>query len=266
MCGRSSAACAGSTACEMGDLVGAGHSEPRFCLLDCGGHLTCEEVGSEGDEAGCGEPVAGGGERGRETPPGVQDEHSRPVATVGESEVAGTGLVPIHHLHGTLPAMSAGSDERRTRSKDDSCDLCEAARITPWFHEDDVCWIAECEICATPMVVWRWHGTRRRPTDLAHMHAELARVAGGEFSRPLRRRQHAQHPRPLPRPCSPRGGLLRPRLPHRPLGPLVTRWIVRGRQQADQSRWAHRGRLRARPAWSPSRRSAMAARSSALRS
>ena len=24
----------------------------------------------------------------------------------------------------------------------DDCDLCEAARITPWFHEDDICWIA----------------------------------------------------------------------------------------------------------------------------
>ena len=43
---------------------------------------------------------------------------------------------------------------------DADCDLCEAARITPWFHEDDVCWIAECEICAVPMVVWRGHGDR----------------------------------------------------------------------------------------------------------
>ena len=38
---------------------------------------------------------------------------------------------------------------------DESCDLCIAARITPWFHEDDLCWIAECTICATPMVVLR---------------------------------------------------------------------------------------------------------------
>ena len=34
----------------------------------------------------------------------------------------------------------------------DDCDLCEAARITPWFHEDDICLIAECEICAVPIV------------------------------------------------------------------------------------------------------------------
>lgn len=68
------------------------------------------------------------------------------------------------------------------RRKVDGCDLCEAARITPWFHEDDVCWIAECELCATPMVVWRWHGTEPPPAELSHMHAELARVAAGVFA------------------------------------------------------------------------------------
>ena len=52
----------------------------------------------------------------------------------------------------------------------DGCDLCEAARITPWFHEDDICWIAECEICAVPMVVWRGHGTEPPAEELAHMH------------------------------------------------------------------------------------------------
>ena len=37
------------------------------------------------------------------------------------------------------------------------CELCEAARLTEWFFEDDECWIAECEMCAVPMVVWRRH-------------------------------------------------------------------------------------------------------------
>jgi hypothetical protein len=60
--------------------------------------------------------------------------------------------------------------------KSDRCDLCEAARITRWFHEDEVCWIAECEICDTPMVVWRWHGIDPSPDDLEHMHLQLARV------------------------------------------------------------------------------------------
>ena len=68
-----------------------------------------------------------------------------------------------------------------TGEKADHCDLCEAAKITHWFHEDDVCWIAECEICDTPMVVWRWHGIDPCEAELAHMHTELARVSASVF-------------------------------------------------------------------------------------
>ena len=38
------------------------------------------------------------------------------------------------------------------------CLLCSAERITPWHLEDDDCWVADCMVCATPMVVWRTHG------------------------------------------------------------------------------------------------------------
>jgi len=31
-----------------------------------------------------------------------------------------------------------------TRVKD--CDLCKALKMTPWFFEDDICWIAECDL------------------------------------------------------------------------------------------------------------------------
>ena len=62
------------------------------------------------------------------------------------------------------------------------CDLCEAARITPWFHEDDICWIAECEICAVPMVVWRSHGVEPPTDQLAHMHDKLAMVVSEHFT------------------------------------------------------------------------------------
>jgi len=65
--------------------------------------------------------------------------------------------------------------------RDPDCLLCRADRITPWFHEDDVCWIAECEICAVPMVVWRWHGTEPPENHLAHMRARLADVASAEL-------------------------------------------------------------------------------------
>jgi hypothetical protein len=62
-----------------------------------------------------------------------------------------------------------------------SCDLCRAERITPWYHEDEVCWIAECLICSVPMVVWRRHGTDPPAADREHMHERLAAVARAEF-------------------------------------------------------------------------------------
>ncbi len=40
---------------------------------------------------------------------------------------------------------------------DTPCELCEATPFTEWFHADDLCWIAECDACAVPMVVWRVH-------------------------------------------------------------------------------------------------------------
>jgi len=61
------------------------------------------------------------------------------------------------------------------------CELCEAARITPWFHEDELCWVAECEICAVPMVVWRRHDNAP-PDDLkAELHRRLAEVVQVHF-------------------------------------------------------------------------------------
>jgi hypothetical protein len=62
--------------------------------------------------------------------------------------------------------------------------LCRAERITPWYHEDDVCWIAECDICAVPMVVWRSHGVAPPAPDREHMLsrlADVARVQVGEY-------------------------------------------------------------------------------------
>ena len=61
------------------------------------------------------------------------------------------------------------------------CDLCEAARLTEWYHEDDVCWIADCEVCSVPMVVWKHHGTSPPEPELEHMLSELSRVAAERF-------------------------------------------------------------------------------------
>ena len=61
------------------------------------------------------------------------------------------------------------------------CLLCRAERLTEWFHEDDTCWIAECTVCATPMVVWKPHSARP-PADVRdRMHALLAEVVAGHF-------------------------------------------------------------------------------------
>jgi hypothetical protein len=66
-------------------------------------------------------------------------------------------------------------------ARDDHCDLCRAERRTRWYHEDDVCWIAECEICEVPMVVWRHHGTAPPAEHRAHMLERLGEVATAEF-------------------------------------------------------------------------------------
>lgn len=63
-----------------------------------------------------------------------------------------------------------------------TCDLCAAARLTTWYHEDDVCWVADCEICEVPMVVWRRHGTEPSADELAHMTAALERIAAERFA------------------------------------------------------------------------------------
>ena len=41
---------------------------------------------------------------------------------------------------------------------DPDCLLCHAERVTEWHLEDDDCWIADCVVCMTPMIVWRTHG------------------------------------------------------------------------------------------------------------
>lgn len=62
-----------------------------------------------------------------------------------------------------------------------ACDLCEAAQITPWHHEDDHCWVADCEVCDVPMVVWKRHGVDPPADVLAHLLGELERVATERF-------------------------------------------------------------------------------------
>ena len=87
-----------------------------------------------------------------------------------------------------MPSTSA----RPTSSSDAACLLCTAERVTLWHFEDDLCWVADCMVCATPMIVWRAHGLpdpeveRRLLERLSEVAAE--RYPNGFWIDPQRRR------------------------------------------------------------------------------
>ncbi len=55
--------------------------------------------------------------------------------------------------------------ETESTSPADECLLCRAERVTAWYFESDECWVADCLVCATPMVVWRPHGLPASDTE-----------------------------------------------------------------------------------------------------
>lgn len=64
---------------------------------------------------------------------------------------------------------------------DAACDLCRAEQFTHWYFEDDTCWIADCEVCSVPMVVWKPHGTEPADEVVEHMLACLTTAAAERF-------------------------------------------------------------------------------------
>ena len=60
------------------------------------------------------------------------------------------------------------------------CLLCTAERITPWHFEDDDCWIADCMVCVTPMIVWKSHGLPDSELETSLLE-RLAAVAGTAY-------------------------------------------------------------------------------------
>ena len=63
------------------------------------------------------------------------------------------------------------------------CELCEAERMTHWYLEDDLCWVADCDICDTPMVVWWSHGLPSEDVEsqlLARLRGVASRLYGAE--------------------------------------------------------------------------------------
>jgi hypothetical protein len=58
-----------------------------------------------------------------------------------------------------------------------ACELCEGAVLTTRYADDELCWIADCEICLVPMVVWREHSPSPPPEVLAALHSRLGAIA-----------------------------------------------------------------------------------------
>lgn len=67
------------------------------------------------------------------------------------------------------------------RRFDPECELCEAAPLTERFYDDDECWIAECESCWVPMIVWRAHDHDPPHEVKAMLHERLRTVVAEHF-------------------------------------------------------------------------------------
>ncbi len=70
------------------------------------------------------------------------------------------------------------SDDRG--DMDEGCLLCTAERLTEWHYEDEDCWVSDCVVCMTPMVVWRTHGLPDSAQEEALL-AHLERVAAARY-------------------------------------------------------------------------------------
>jgi len=60
------------------------------------------------------------------------------------------------------------------------CQLCDAERLTDRHYEDGDCWVSDCIVCMTPMVVWRTHGLPDVETE-ATLLTHLERVATARY-------------------------------------------------------------------------------------
>ena len=61
------------------------------------------------------------------------------------------------------------------------CELGEAAKMSEWFYADHECWIAECESCAVPMVVWKIHHPSPDEEIRQRLHSKLSAIVEQHF-------------------------------------------------------------------------------------
>jgi hypothetical protein len=68
---------------------------------------------------------------------------------------------------------------------DPDCELCAAVPFTEWYHDDELCWIAECDSCAVPMVVWRVHDPEPPDDVRALLHERLRTAVAARSAAPF---------------------------------------------------------------------------------
>lgn len=78
-------------------------------------------------------------------------------------------------------AVTDPTDGRPFPPADPNCELCRADRWTHWYAVTDDGWVADCEVCSVPMVVWWDHGPEAPEPARSRMLAELSRVADDRF-------------------------------------------------------------------------------------
>jgi len=75
--------------------------------------------------------------------------------------------------------------------------LCQAEPLTDRHYEDDTCWVGDCLVCMTPMVVWRTHGLPGAELEavlLEHLeHVAAARYGADGFYVDGERRRIPDH-------------------------------------------------------------------------
>ena len=132
---------------------------------------------------------------------------ARQAVQDADGVVMGASVISDFSTEAPRPSATT-SPKYAPRSMNEACELCEAARLTEWFYEDEMCWIAECEQCYVPMVVWKHHDAEP-PAEVRNMMLEVlgdvvrrGRIAStGSTSTTTCARS-----RITPRPRPPRGG------------------------------------------------------------
>lgn len=86
-------------------------------------------------------------------------EHAAEACRVADGVIVGSAIVKkVLEEPATAANLVASMRAALDSEKDPHCLLCKAEKVTHWFYDDEECWIAECDQCDTPMVVWRSHG------------------------------------------------------------------------------------------------------------